>query len=225
MNSMFCTFSFWFRVLMIFAAKVRPEEFSTHLCTWPKRPLKREEQTRVSFLLVQKNSRQLFQCISRVKTNAHKAARAIIYSYKSQIFLIAWTLLESAVSNLLFQYIWAVPTSLLWRLGLTLSDKLPAGSRDTVSHASQSEGKNNYRDTEVMDHWREESFRRRAEGRRFTQKGFYGEFNSLFLLETVHFVFNRFHLFCVQLEKITAALTRQGPPASWWYKSSWSGLA
>lgn len=33
------TFSLRLRALMTFAAKVRPEEFSTHLCTWPKRPL------------------------------------------------------------------------------------------------------------------------------------------------------------------------------------------
>lgn len=33
------TFSLRLLALMTFAAKVRPEEFSTHLCTWPKRPL------------------------------------------------------------------------------------------------------------------------------------------------------------------------------------------
>lgn len=33
------TFSFTLRALMILAARVSPEEFSIHLCTWPKRPL------------------------------------------------------------------------------------------------------------------------------------------------------------------------------------------
>lgn len=33
------TFSFRLLALMTFAANVRPEEFSTHLCTCPKRPL------------------------------------------------------------------------------------------------------------------------------------------------------------------------------------------
>lgn len=40
------TFSLRLRALMTFAAKVRPEEFSTHLCTWPKRPLKDREEER-----------------------------------------------------------------------------------------------------------------------------------------------------------------------------------
>ena len=43
------TFSLWLRALMTFAAKVRPEEFSTHLCTWPNRPLEERENKKEYF--------------------------------------------------------------------------------------------------------------------------------------------------------------------------------
>lgn len=47
------TFSLRLLALMTFAAKVRPEEFSTHLCTWPKRPLVMREGGRKKPGLVQ----------------------------------------------------------------------------------------------------------------------------------------------------------------------------
>lgn len=43
----YCTFSFWLLALMILAANIRPDEFSLHLWTCPKRPLMKEKQTHV----------------------------------------------------------------------------------------------------------------------------------------------------------------------------------
>lgn len=39
----YCTFSFWLLALMILAANIRVDEFSMHLWTCPKRPLKHRE--------------------------------------------------------------------------------------------------------------------------------------------------------------------------------------
>lgn len=46
-NIYYCTFSFWLLALMILAANVRPDEFSMHLWTCPKRPLIKEKQRHI----------------------------------------------------------------------------------------------------------------------------------------------------------------------------------